>query len=106
MSSPSGCNYSQLIPNPTGVIYRFFNQPIEQIPKWDANKFQVLAHPSGGGLHWLTAEACTGVITCIRLEESGLEFDVATIFALKIVESGSGCPPILTVECPSGSNLV
>ena len=75
MSSGSGgggggglCDFDQIIPTPSSGIYRWFNQPIEQIPLWASGVFQVLVHPPNGGLHWLTLETCQQVVTCMTLD--------------------------------------
>lgn len=54
--------------------YRFFNQPIEQIPQYDANVAQMLFHAAGGGLVWQSVPSgCVDVVQCIKLDTSSSE---------------------------------
>jgi hypothetical protein len=48
--------------------YRYFNQPIEQIPGWDANEPQILFHGKNAGLVWVNIE-CIPVVTCVELSD-------------------------------------
>lgn len=38
--------------------YRYFNQPIELIPGWDASKDQGLIHAKDSGLMWIDMIEC------------------------------------------------
>lgn len=100
---PSGIICSSGIPRVAGFPvqnFRYFNQPIEQIPGWAAGVSQILVHPNDGGLMWKNVE-CMDVITCIRLEPSGLKIECRNIMAISINPS-SGCQDIPATSCPSG----
>lgn len=59
--------------------YRFFNQPIEQIPQYDANVAQMLFHAAGGGLVWQSVPSgCVDVVQCIKLDTSSSEYSLTT----------------------------
>jgi len=71
--------------------YRFFNQPIEQIPGWDASSSQLLVHSKndnaqGGGLQWVTLSSCLTVVTGLSLGSSGIEVKRKKIVVLKDFE--------------------
>jgi hypothetical protein len=49
--------------------YRFFNQPIEQIPGWKADKSQILFHTPNKGLYWESVpDQCVEVPKCVKIE--------------------------------------
>ena len=54
--------------------YRYFNQPVEQIPGYEEDKTQMLFHKEGA-LVWQTIpEKCVEVVKCVKLEaDSGNE---------------------------------
>lgn len=66
--------------------YRYFNQPIEQIPNYDENSPQILAHRPNGGLQWVTVDQCLKVVTCMKLEESQLKVERRQIVVFKDFE--------------------
>ena len=107
-SSSNPCDIDQIIPEPTSVIYRWFNQPIEQIPLWEANQFQVLVHPPDGGLHWLTIEGCQQVVTCITLDgENMLKTELKDVVVLKTFDPADpeACDVDFSVCCDSSSSI-
>lgn len=53
--------------------YRFFNQPIDQIPSYDESQPQILVHRPNCGLQWFTLEKCLNVLTCVKLESESEE---------------------------------
>ena len=50
--------------------YRYFNQPIEQIPGWKSGDYQFLVHSPNCGLQWLSIE-------CTECDESGSQTSAA-----------------------------
>jgi hypothetical protein len=66
--------------------YRFFNQPIEQIPNFKPNEPQILVHRPNGGLQWATIDKCLNVVTCMKLEASQLKVERRSIVVLKDFE--------------------
>lgn len=84
--------------------YRYFNQPIEQIPGWDATKSQILFHGANKGLFWQTAPECIDVVTCIKLTPAGLEIERAKVSVIKVFEPDTLCPDIPATDCPSPSS--
>lgn len=81
--------------------YRYFNQPIEQIPGWDANEAQVLFHGVNNGLWWQNAPQCIDVVTCVRLTSNGLEFDRVKAFVFKVGDTDTECVTIAVTGCPN-----
>jgi len=79
--------------------YRFFNQPIEQIPNFKPNEPQILVHRPNGGLQWATIDKCLNVVTCIRLEETELKIERRSIVVLKDFEAIDDCPNIELTAC-------
>lgn len=79
--------------------YRYFNQPIEQIPGWDATKSQILFHGANKGLWWQTGPECIDVVTCVRLTENGLEFDRVKVFVFKSANPDTECDTIPIISC-------
>lgn len=51
--------------------YRYFNQPIEQVPGWDVAKAQILFHGENRGLYWQTIPDCVNVLECLTVVPSG-----------------------------------
>lgn len=81
--------------------YRYFNQPIEQIPGWDKNQPQVLVHSINNGLMWKSVE-CLDIVTCIKLENNELKIERRNITILADKEpEPSVCPNIPTTDCPT-----
>ena len=81
--------------------YRYFNQPIEQIPGHNDNVPQILVHRPNGGLQWATIDKCLNVVTCIRLEETELKIERRSIVVLKDfdVADTDDCPNIEVIAC-------
>lgn len=108
MSSSSNlCDFDNIITEPTGAIYRFFNQPIEQIPKWTFDKFQILVHVPTGGLHWLTVDQCQQVVTCLSIDENHvIQAELKDIAVLKVFEAPdpTGCNVDISECCSSSSS--
>lgn len=50
--------------------YRYFNQPVEQIPGYDKEKAQILFHQKGA-LVWQDIAECVEVVKCVKLETEG-----------------------------------
>lgn len=97
---------NDIIPHCPANIYRFFNQPIEQIPGWDSAKVQVLVHKAAQGLIWQNVY-CEEVVTCIRLDSNTktLKIDRKKIVAINTLDSTetTACPGISTTTCSSSS---
>jgi hypothetical protein len=58
-------------PSSSSPPYRYFNQPVEQVPKWDAGQNQILIHSKNSGLQWSTVQ-CLPVTTCVKIEANQL----------------------------------
>ena len=72
-------NCDDVFPEKPDDKYRFFNQPIEQIPQYDANVAQMLFHAAGGGLVWQSVPSgCVDVVQCIKLDTSSSEYSLTT----------------------------
>ena len=78
--------------------YRFFNQPIEQIPEYDASVAQMLFHAANGGLVWQSLPSgCVTLLKCVELDTSSatyaLKSTMETIRPLQILDSPdpTGC---------------
>lgn len=100
--SDCSANTAQIFPEPDPKEkYRFFNQPIEQIPSYDPDKPQILAHRQGCGLQWVTIDQCLDVVTCIKLESSELTIERRKIVILKDFDASSGCDNIPVTDCPN-----
>ena len=82
--------------------YRYFNQPIEQIPGWDGSKPQFLVHRPNCGLQWVGVSGCLDVVTCIKLEDGHLKAELRNIVVIKDFEpeDPDACK-IETTDCPS-----
>ena len=100
---------NDIIPHCPEYIYRFFNQPIEQIPGWVADKVQVLVHKGNQGLIWQNVY-CEEVVTCISLDSNTktLKIDRKKIVAINTLEAteftgAAACPGISTTTCSSSS---
>lgn len=63
--------------------YRFFNQPIEQVPGYESDKPQILVHRPGSGLQWFTLDLCLPVVTCLKLEDDKLKAERRSVVILK-----------------------
>lgn len=84
--------------------YRYFNQPIEQIPGWEPDNVQILLHAAGCGLKWHTVE-CLDVVTCIKLGSSELTVDQRKAVIIKDLEvTTPTCSGIPTTECSGTSS--
>lgn len=64
-------------------IYRYFNQPIEQIPGFDKQAAQVLVHRPSFGLQWVSLDQCLPVVTCLNLKEDRLSAERRKILVIK-----------------------
>lgn len=83
--------------------YRYFNQPIEQIPNWQSSVGQILVHHDNGGLMWKNTE-CLDVVTCIKLSSSGLVIERKNVMIITMFDDvTTPCDTITTTECPSGT---
>jgi len=104
-SSSSSCDFNEIILDPSEKKYRYFNQPIEQIPKWEEDKFQILVHPPTGGLHWLTIEECVNVVTCLTLDGCIIKPTLTPIATIKFFdpENSEECDIDIS-ECSSSSS--
>lgn len=82
--------------------YRYFNQPIEQIPGWESDKPQFLVHRPNCGLQWISVSECLDVVTCIKLEGGYLKADLRNIVVLKDFDAQEpdSCK-IETTDCPA-----
>jgi hypothetical protein len=97
-------------PNPEEIFdtpennrkYRFFNQPIEQIPGHVEDKPQILVHRPNSGLQWVTIDQCLKVVTCMKLEASQLKIERRQVVILKDfeIEDDTECDIELT-DCES-----
>lgn len=65
---PNTCTIQDFPPAPSDN-YRYFNQPIEQIPGWDKDEPQILFHGKNAGLIWVNIE-CVPVVTCVEIADS------------------------------------
>lgn len=77
--------------------YRYFNQPIEQIPGWKEGEYQALVHSDGCGLQWHTVQ-CLDVMVCIKKEGNNIvaERKNLVVFKEQDEKESSSCP---AVEC-------
>lgn len=64
-SAATGCIVENF-PDTPYANYRYFNQPIEQIPGWDSSKPQILFHAKDAGLIWVGIQ-CLPVVTCVQI---------------------------------------
>jgi len=78
--------------------YRFFNQPVEQIPEYDASVAQMLFHSASGGLVWQSLPSgCVTLLKCVELDTSSatyaLKSTMETIRPLQILDrpDPTGC---------------
>lgn len=84
--------------------YRYFNQPIEQIPGWQADKPQLLVHRPNCGLQWVALSGCLDVVTCIKLEDGHLKADLRNIVVIKdFTPQDENACRIETTDCPAPS---
>jgi hypothetical protein len=83
--------------------YRYFNQPVEQIPGWDPEEFQFLFHSKNQGLSWQSLPTgCIDVVTCIKLntETNKLDIERKTLVVLRVDDSTStACSGIDITSC-------
>lgn len=54
--------------SPGSKIYRYFNQPIEQIPGYSSGVSQMLFHGAAQGLYWQTIPDCVELPKCVTVE--------------------------------------
>lgn len=97
-------NTNTIIPS-TALKYRFFNQPIEQIPGFDITKPQILAHAPNCGLMWFTIDQCLEVVTCLSLQTDKLKVTRNNVVVIKdfgILAGDTACDIPLT-NCPTNS---
>ena len=100
MASGSCSNIEEIFETPADAKkYRYFNQPIKQIPGYDEGKPQLLVHRPNGGLQWATMDQCLDVVTCIKLESSELKIERRKIVVIKDFEADDDCVPIEVTEC-------
>jgi hypothetical protein len=93
-------------PNPDGdKKYRFFNQPIEQIPGYVSDKPQILVHRPNSGLQWFTLDQCLPVVTCLDLQSDKLRVERRSVVILKDfeIENDTECDIDIT-DCESSSS--
>jgi len=100
-ASSCSANTEDIFPQPAdGSKYRYFNQPIEQIPGYAEGSPQLLVHRPNGGLQWATMDQCLDVVTCIKLESSELTIERRKIVVIKDFEAETAdCPPVEVTEC-------
>jgi hypothetical protein len=106
MASDCSSNTSDIFDEPSNSKkYRFFNQPIEQIPDYIEDKPQLLVHRPDGGLQWVTLDLCLDVVTCLtlNLESEQLQIERRKIVVIKDFEPEDDCPPIDVTTCPTES---
>ena len=80
---------SQIFPVPPqdgDKKFRFFNQPIDQIPGFLPDKPQILVHRPNCGLQWFTLDQCLPVITCLKLESDKLKAERRRLVVIKDFE--------------------
>jgi hypothetical protein len=82
--------------------YRFFNQPIEQIPGYEEASPQILVHSKNCGLQWHTVE-CISLVKCIRLESTELKIESRKVAIIRDIEDSTDCSGIPLAECSSGT---
>jgi hypothetical protein len=71
-------------PNAKGDLnYRYFNQPIEQIPGYNPILPQILAHRPNCGLQWISIDMCLPVVTCLELQSDKLKVKRRSIVVIK-----------------------
>lgn len=72
--------------------YRYFNQPIEQIPGFNSSQPQVLCHSPEPyvGLFWASLE-CYSPVDCIDLQKTSLVATKKSIGVFKIFDSNDVC---------------
>jgi len=101
-SQCSSTNINDIIPD-AGGKYRFFNQPLEQIPGFAKDKPQILAHAPNGGLMWFTLDQCMPVVTCLKLDNTAKELKIErrNIVVIKdfAQNTDSTCPNIPLTSC-------
>lgn len=105
MSSSQCSNTNDIIAD-AGGKYRFFNQPLEQIPGFVIDKPQLLAHAPNGGLMWFTIDQCMPVVTCLSLGEEELTIQRRNIVVIKdfAIENDTGCPAIPLATCSTATS--
>jgi len=80
--------------------YRYFNQPIEQIPGYKEEKPQILVHRPNCGLQWVSLDQCLPVVTCLKLESEELVIERRSIVVIKDFEANDEeCENIEVTEC-------
>jgi hypothetical protein len=87
--------------------YRYFNQPIGQIPGYEEDKPQILAHRPNCGLQWITLDKCLPVVTCLKLESEELVIERRSIVIIKDfeIDDNEECPNIEVTECEEEEEL-
>lgn len=84
--------------------YRYFNQPIEQIPNFLADVPQILAHRPNGGLQWVTVDQYINVVTCMKLEADKIKVERKEIVIFKDFDIPNDVEcNIQVTDCPSPS---
>jgi hypothetical protein len=84
--------------------YRFFNQPIEQIPGYVGDQPQILVHRPDSGLQWFTLDMCLPVVTCMTLEEDKIKVNRRSVVVIKDfdIPNDDACDIVVTA-CPAPS---
>lgn len=94
---------NEIFPEPDpNEKYRFFNQPIEQIPSYEADKPQILVHRPNCGLQWITVDQCLKVVTCMSLESEEIKVERRNIVVIKdfAIEGTDNECNIPVTDCP------
>lgn len=60
----------------------YFNQPINQIEGFDAEKPQILTHGAKFGLTWITPE-CVSLVKCIKIVDNEIQIEREKVVLLK-----------------------
>jgi hypothetical protein len=86
--------------------YRYFNQPIEQIPGYEEGKPQILVHRPNCGLQWVSLDQCLPVVTCLELESDKLKVQRRSLVVIKDfeIEDDEECDIEIT-ECEEEEEL-
>jgi hypothetical protein len=87
--------------------FRYFNQPIEQIPNYEESSPQILVHRPYGGLQWATIDQCIKVVTCLKLDVSQLKIERRQIVVFKdfeVIDDFEECSNIELTDCEAEEN--
>jgi hypothetical protein len=85
--------------------FRYFNQPIKQIPGYDDSLPQLLGHAPNCGLVWVNL-VCVPAIKCLTLDVSQLKAERSQLVVIKEfpMEDDFECD-IEVTECPEEEEL-